>query len=74
MVRQLRSTGEDSLMRPILLGNYWLMLVLAGGLFVLVAAFVDLTPVVDQNFFFSTMILGSSKPKRSSKVFRRIQK
>jgi uncharacterized protein YybS (DUF2232 family) len=30
------------------------MLVITGVVFVLVAAFMDLTPVVDQNFFFST--------------------
>jgi predicted RND superfamily exporter protein len=69
LVRQLRSTGEDFLMRPILLGNYWLMLVLASVLFVLVAAFVDLTPVVDQNFFFSTNDPGIQQTKKIEQSF-----
>src|SRR5438045_1514976 len=51
-------------MRPILLCNYSLMLVFAGVLFVLVAAFVDLTPVVDQNFFFSTNDPGIEQTKK----------
>lgn len=33
------------------LGSYWLMLAIASVLFVLVATFVDLKPVVDENFF-----------------------
>jgi predicted RND superfamily exporter protein len=36
------------------LGLHWVMLVIAGVLFALVATFVDLRPVVDENFFFST--------------------
>src|SRR5438270_5833084 len=35
-------------------GTHWLMLLLTIVLFVLVAVFVDLNPVVDENFFFST--------------------
>src|SRR5438874_7420292 len=35
-------------------GMHWLMLLVTVGLFGLVAAFVDLKPVVDENFFFST--------------------
>jgi predicted RND superfamily exporter protein len=35
-------------------GGHWLMLVITGILLVLVATLVDLNPVVDQNFFFST--------------------
>ena len=35
-------------------GAHWLMLVIAGVLFALVAFFVDLRPVVEENFFFST--------------------
>jgi len=35
-------------------GTHWLMLLVTMGLFGLVAAFVDLKPVVDENFFFST--------------------
>src|SRR5947199_4669760 len=36
------------------LGTHWWMLALTVALFVLVAALVDLKPVVDENFFFST--------------------
>src|SRR6266496_2224362 len=36
------------------LGTHWWMLALTVVLFVLVAALVDLKPVVDENFFFST--------------------
>src|SRR5213076_2569931 len=36
------------------LGTHWWMLALTVVLFVLVAALVDLRPVVDENFFFST--------------------
>src|SRR6266481_320436 len=61
--------GEDSLMRPIFLGNYWLMLVIAGVVFVLVATFVDLTPVVDQNFFFSTNDPGIQQTKKIEQRF-----
>ena len=39
---------------PLVEGAHWRMLVLTGVFFVLVAAFVDLTPNVDENFFFST--------------------
>ena len=34
-------------------GAHWLMLVVTGALFALVAFFVDLKPVVEENFFFS---------------------
>src|ERR1700757_2151626 len=40
--------------RALPLGQHWLMLAIAGVLFLLVARFVDLKPVVDENFFFST--------------------
>jgi predicted RND superfamily exporter protein len=40
--------------KPVLLGAHWWMLAITGLLFGLVAAFVDLKPVVDENFFFST--------------------
>ena len=33
---------------------HWEMLAITAVLFVLVAVFVDLKPVVDENFFFST--------------------
>jgi uncharacterized protein len=35
-------------------GSHWLMLVATGILFLLVAVFVDLKPVVDESFFFSS--------------------
>jgi predicted RND superfamily exporter protein len=35
-------------------GAHWLMLAITGVLFALVAVFVDLRPVVEENFFFST--------------------
>ena len=56
-------------MRPILVGNYWLMLVIAGVVFVLVATFVDLSPVVDQNFFFSTNDPGIQQTKKIEQRF-----
>jgi hypothetical protein len=40
------------------------MLVITGVVFVLVAPFVDLTPVVDQNFFFSTNDPGIQQTKK----------
>ena len=46
------------------LGSQWLMLVITGVVFVLVATFVDLTPVVDQNFFFSTNDSGIQQTKK----------
>ena len=46
------------------LGSQWLMLVITGVVFVLVATFVDLTPVVDQNFFFSTNDPGIQQTKK----------
>src|SRR3954470_15754228 len=36
------------------LGMHWLMLLMTAALFGLVAVLVDLRPVVDENFFFST--------------------
>ena len=54
----------------ILLGNYWLMLVITAALLMSVLMFVDLNPVVDQNFFFSTYDPGIQQTKRSSDVSR----
>src|SRR5437868_14950306 len=39
---------------PVQLGAHWWMLGMTVALFVLVAVFVDLKPVVDENFFLST--------------------
>jgi predicted RND superfamily exporter protein len=51
------------------LGSHWLMLVMTGVLFVLVATFVDLNPVVDENFFFSTNDPGILQTKKIEKRF-----
>src|SRR6266568_3197335 len=51
------------------LGSYWLMLAIASVLFVLVATFVDLKPVVDQNFFFSTNDPGILQTKKIERRF-----
>src|SRR6266436_1163092 len=45
------------------------MLVITGVLFVLVATFVDLKPVVDQNFFFSTNDPGIQQTKKIEQRF-----
>src|SRR5437867_6590255 len=50
-------------------GSHWLMLVIASGLFVLVATFVDLKPVVDENFFFSTSDPGVQQTKKIERRF-----
>src|SRR6266853_364878 len=52
-----------------LLGLHWLMLVIATGLFVLVVTFVDLKPVVDENFFFSTSDPGVQQTKKIERRF-----
>src|SRR3989442_12267097 len=39
---------------PVRFGAHWWMLLVTIALFGLVAGFVDLKPVVDENFFFST--------------------
>src|SRR5438067_1832590 len=46
----------SSILKKLLLwsGAHWLMLAITGVLFALVAFFVDLRPVVEENFFFST--------------------
>src|SRR6266702_8965181 len=45
------------------------MLIITGVLFVLVATFVDLKPVVDQNFFFSTNDPGILQTKKIERRF-----
>src|SRR5438105_5337930 len=50
-------------------GSHWLMLVIASGLFVLVATFVDLKPWVDENFFFSTSDPGVQQTKKIERRF-----
>src|SRR5437868_8491574 len=51
------------------LGMHWVMLVIAGVLFALVAAFVDLKPVVDENFFFSSKDPQLRQTKKIEKQF-----
>src|SRR5881409_27563 len=51
------------------LGSHWLMLLITGVLFVLVATLVDLKPVVDQNFFFSTNDPGILQTKKIERRF-----
>jgi predicted RND superfamily exporter protein len=51
------------------LGIHWWMLALTAGLFGLVAAFVDLKPVVDENFFFSTKDPQFQQTKKIEKQF-----
>src|SRR5438477_475981 len=49
--------------------SHWLMLIVTGVLFVLVAIFVDLKPVVDENFFFSTSDPGIRQTKKIERRF-----
>src|SRR5207245_10684155 len=49
--------------------SHWLMLIVTGVLFVLVAIFVDLKPVVDENFFFSTNDPGIRQTKKIERRF-----
>jgi len=47
----------------------WVMLAITILLFVLVALFVDLKPVVDENFFFSTSDPGVQQSKKIEQRF-----
>src|SRR2546423_14431519 len=51
------------------LGVHWWMLAVTAVLFGLVAAFVDLKPVVDENFFFSTRDPQFRQTKKIEKQF-----
>ncbi|MEY2494691.1 MAG: uncharacterized protein QOJ45_1183 [Verrucomicrobiota bacterium] len=51
------------------LGIHWWMLAVTAVLFGLVAAFVDLKPVVDENFFFSTKDPQFQQTKKIEKQF-----
>jgi predicted RND superfamily exporter protein len=57
------------LKKPVLPGAHWWMLALTGVLFALVATLVDLKPVVDQNFFFSTTDPGVRQSKKIEQHF-----
>jgi len=50
-------------------GAHWEMLAVTGVLFVLVAVFVDLKPVVEENFFFSTSDPGFGQSKKIEQRF-----
>src|SRR6267142_7128011 len=50
---------------PVQLGSHWWMLALTGVLFGLVAVFVDLKPVVEENFFFS---ISDPQLRQSKKI------
>jgi uncharacterized protein len=54
---------------PLLPGGHWWMLALTGILFALVAALVNLKPVVDENFFFSTADPGVRQSKKIAQHF-----
>src|SRR6058998_2117014 len=51
------------------LGSPWLMLVITAALLLSVAMLVDLKPVVDQNFFFSTNDPGIQQTKKIEQRF-----
>jgi uncharacterized protein len=51
------------------LGSQWLMLAITGALLLSVAMLVDLKPVVDQNFFFSTNDPGIQQTKKIEQRF-----
>ena len=55
--------------KPVWLGLHWLMVALTVVLLVLVATFVDLKPVVDENFFFSTSDPGYRQSKISQERY-----
>src|SRR5216117_1580463 len=55
--------------KPSWLGAHWEMLAFTVVLFVLVAVFVDLKPVVDENFFFSTSDPGFGQSKKIEQRF-----
>src|SRR5438477_2378625 len=54
---------------PLGSGAHWQMLAVTGALFVLVAVFVDLKPVVEENFFFSTSDPGFGQSKKIEQRF-----
>src|SRR5881398_3157359 len=54
---------------PLPLGTHWWMLAVTVGLLGLVAAFVDLKPVVEENFFFSTSDPGFGQSKKIEQRF-----
>src|SRR5205809_4882383 len=55
--------------KPLRFGAQWLILALTLGLFICVAVFVDLKPVVDEIFFFSTTDPGVQQSKKIEQRF-----
>jgi predicted RND superfamily exporter protein len=55
--------------KPLWLGGPWEVLAITFALLVLVAVFVDLKPVVDENFFFSTSDPGVRQSKKIEQHF-----
>src|SRR4051794_15799026 len=55
--------------KPGLFGAHWWMLALTAVLFGIVAFVVDLKPVVDENFFFSTGDIQFRQTKKIQKQF-----
>src|ERR1043165_8293816 len=49
--------------------SHWLILIVTAVLFVIVATLVDLRPVVDENFFFSTSDPGIQQTKKIEQRF-----
>src|SRR5439155_22352024 len=54
---------------PLHLGAHWWMLAVTALLFVLVAVFVDLKPVVEESFFFSTSDPGFAQSRQIERRF-----
>jgi predicted RND superfamily exporter protein len=62
----MKRTIRDKLIR---FGSYWEIFAVTLVLFVLVAGFVDLRPVVDENFFFATTDPGIRQSKKIEQHF-----
>jgi hypothetical protein len=59
--------------KPLWLGGPWEVLAITVALFVLVAVFVDLKPVVDEIFSFRPAIQAFGSQKKSSNIFHHIR-
>src|SRR5947207_13542325 len=69
-------SGRDSLKflptvwkKRVPFGTHWEMLAVTAVLFVLVVVFVDLKPVVEENYFFSTSDAGFGQSKKIEQRF-----
>src|SRR5437016_10730132 len=67
-MKHIRKTGVSSPRRQFL-SLHWLMILIGLGLFGAVAAFVDLKPLVDQNFFFSSSDPQFQQSAKIDKIF-----